>query len=148
MLLIFTVALAMTSCNRKAVYSHYEHTSIEGWDVSDSLRFDIPPVAMDGDYVESLGLRINSVYPFMGLTLIVEQVVYPSQTHYVDTLRASLMDHEGDRKGQGVCRFQYDFALRTVPLHANDSLHFCVRHNMRREMLTGVSDVGITLFRP
>lgn len=143
--LLLTVALALASCNRKAVYSHYEHTSLDGWDSSDSLTYDIAPIPTDGYYEESVGLRIGSDYPFMGLTLIIEQHIYPTGIHHIDTLHASLIDHDGTIQGQGISYFQYDFLLRQLRLNANDSLHLCIHHNMKREMLPGISDVGITI---
>ena len=143
---VLTVALALTSCNRKTIYSHYEHTPIAGWEANDSLTFDVKPITTEGIYDETVGLRISSAYPFMGLTLIVDQQL-PVGIHYIDTLHASLIDHDGTIQGLGISFFQYDFLLRSLPLNKDDSLHICIRHNMKREILPGISDVGITLTR-
>ena len=69
LLLFFTVALVTASCNRKTIYSHYEHTPLDGWEKNDTLVFSVPPVKHDGVYREMIGLRTSSAYPFMGLTL-------------------------------------------------------------------------------
>ncbi len=139
------VAWLLAGCSRKTVYSHYAHTPIVGWDRSDSLLFDVAPVSAGGTYDELVGLRISSSYPFMGLTLIVDQHVFPSSLHRIDTLHAHLIDQEGNIQGQGISFFQYQFLLRRLQLNAGDSLHVCIRHAMKRENLPCISDVGFTL---
>lgn len=145
--ILLTVALAFASCNRKAVYSHYEHTPIFGWEKNDHLFFQTSPFAVEGRYREVVGLRINSSYPFRGLTLIVEQHVEPSGLRRTDTLWCKLIDANGVVQGKGISYFQYNFHLCDIPLHKGDSLHVELRHNMKREMLPGISDVGISLER-
>ena len=39
--------------------------------------------------------------------------------------------------------YQYDFPLSTLRLKEGDSLALVVRHAMKREILPGISDVGI-----
>ena len=146
-LLILTVTLAIASCDRKAVYSHYVSTPIDGWDSSDELTFTISPIPADGAYEEHVGLRINRVYPFQGLTLIVKQQVFPAGETHTDTLEANLIDHEGNIRGQGINYFQYTIPLRKINLHAKDSMSVSIRHHMRRETLPGIGDIGFTLLR-
>lgn len=144
-LILFTVALALASCNRKAIYSHYEHTELDGWSATDSLVFDIAPLKADCTYSERIGLRANGEFPYQGIVLVVDQWVLPSGKHYVDTLKARLADEDGTFLGSGNNYFQYDFGLRELDLHQGDSLHFCIRHDMNGETLPGISDVGVTV---
>ena len=145
--LLVGVVLTLVGCNRKTIYSHYEHTPINGWEKVDRLSFSIPPIRDGGTFREDVGLRINGAYPFMGLTLIVEQQVFPSGTKYSDTLSCKLIDDDGNIRGEGVCFYQYQFHLCDLELAKGDSLHVSVRHNMKREILPGISDVGVTLRR-
>ena len=144
-ILLLTVALALAGCNRKTIYSHYEHTPINGWERVDDLSFTLSPVRMGGTFREEIGLRINGAYPFMGLTLIVEQQVFPSGITRSDTLSCKLIDNDGTILGEGISFYQYNFHVNTLRLHEGDSLHITVRHNMKREIMPGVSDVGIRL---
>ena len=48
-------------------------------------------------------------------------------------------------KGHGISTYQYNFHLTTLTLNEGDSLHIAVRHNMKREILPGISDIGIRL---
>lgn len=141
--MVLTVAAAVMSCNRKTVFYHYEHTPVAGWEKNDTLTFDIGPVPGAGGYREEIGLRINGSYPFTGLCLIVEQTIYPSGVSMSDTLNCRLIEADGTVKGRGVSFYQYKFHLTDVSLERGDSLHVCVRHNMKREILPGISDVGL-----
>lgn len=146
-LLILTVTLAMASCDRKAVYSHYVSTPINGWDASDELTFTVSPIPADGAYEEYAGLRINRAYPFQRLTLIIQQQVFPAGETHTDTLEVNLIDHKGNIIGQGINYFQYAIPFRKIDLHAEDSMSVSIRHHMRRETLPGIGDVGFTLLR-
>jgi gliding motility-associated lipoprotein GldH len=144
-LLLITVALALAGCNRKAIYSHYEHTELDGWSATDSLVFNLDPLKADCTYSERIGLRANGEFPYQGIVLVIDQRVLPSGKHYVDTLKARLADEDGTFLGSGNNYFQYDFSLRELDLQKGDSLHFCIRHAMNGETLPGISDVGVTV---
>ncbi|MBS5895753.1 MAG: gliding motility lipoprotein GldH [Prevotella buccae] len=142
--LLYILTLAV-SCNDKRVYDHFQHAPVAGWEKNDTLFFDIPKVAESGHYSADLGLRINATYPFMGLTLIVEQFSYPDRKRRVDTVNCKLMDSNGKMKGYGIGSFQYTFHITDLDLQQGDSLHIGVRHDMKREILPGISDIGIIL---
>lgn len=137
--------MIITSCNRNKIYDHYNHTPIAGWEKNDTLIFDIPPIIDAGVYQETIGLRINDAYPFMGLCLIVEQTIEPSHIVHIDTLNCRLIDHNGIALGQGISYYQYNFHLTNLHFNAKDSVHVSIRHNMKREILPGISDIGISL---
>lgn len=154
--LLLTVAAAMMSCNRKTVYDRYESTPVEGWERNDTLTFLIEPAENEKHkernitqtvYKEEVGLRINSTYPFMSLSLIVEQTALPSCVTRNDTLNCRLVSADGRVKGRGVNCYQYLFHLTDITLAQDDSLCIRIRHNMKRETLPGISDVGIRLTR-
>lgn len=138
-------ATALQSCNESKVYDKYDHTPLSGWEKNDTLRFDIPRLTADGMYESTLGLRITDNYPFMGLTLIVEQRLMPTDTIFTDTVKCELTDRNGKTRGKGVSYYQFRFPVTKMQLSKGDSLHIRVRHDMKREMLPGISDVGISL---
>ncbi len=144
-LIVATMALLCTACTGERVYDHYNHAPIAGWDKVDTLIFNVPPVPMGGRFGTDLGLRINKSFPFMSLTLIVEQTVYPSRKTYTDTLVCRLIGDDGSIKGQGISSYQYRYHVSELTLHKDDSLHITVRHNMMREILPGISDIGISI---
>lgn len=152
--------IVFVSCTGNMVYDHYEHTPVAGWDKVDVLSYDVPALQDSGRYSISLGLRINDVYPFQGLTLIVEQEVIPVSTvkgkngtrkiigkprTYTNTLNCELFDRKGTVKGQGISYYQYHFRVSELDLNKDDSLHITVRHGMKREIMPGIADVGISV---
>lgn len=133
------------SCKRNVVYHHYQHTSIVGWERNDTISYAVPRLKASGIYSINVGLRVTNDYPFTGLSLVVERKVYPSKDIRVDTLNCMIMDSKGNVEGKGVSYYQYDFPLSTLRLEKGDSLSLVVRHAMKREILPGISDVGIML---
>ena len=141
------MGIMFASCQKRIVYSHYESTPIRGWERNDTLSFYITPMQEAGHYEEVVGLRINGEYPFMGLNLVVKQTVLPSQETYTDTLECNLVDDTGHTIGKGVNHYQYLIPLNTLKLDRGDSLHVTIHHCMKREILPGISDVGLQLSR-
>lgn len=148
------------SCNDNKAYDHYEHTPIAGWDKVDELSFNVPALKDSGRYATNIGLRITNAFPYQSLTLIVEQTIVSTQHNasgnhktslihktYADTLTCTLFDNKGTIKGRGINIYQYLYRVSERNLHEGDSLHITVRHNMRREIMPGIADVGISISR-
>lgn len=149
---IIGVILLLASCTMKTVFSEYTHAQVEGWEKNDDVVFHVPGVKEAGEYQEDLGLRITSGYPFMRLTLVVTSRYYESGQHkpyaeQKDTLRCELLDQRGVTKGQGVGVYQYHLPVTARQLNEGDSLTVSVRHDMKREILPGVCDIGLQLSR-
>ena len=150
--LLYIIALAflcvlVTACNKKTVYYHYEHTSLAGWDKNDTLTFALGPVSAPGSFVEEIGLRVSGEYPFTRLNLIVEQKNQSKQLLRVDTLVCDLVNEKGNMEGQGVSQYQYLFRLSAMDLEEGEQLFVAVRHDMKRDILPGISDIGLRLVR-
>ncbi len=144
--IIATVALTLTGCSGGGYrYSHYETIDRQGWERTDTLHFSPQPVKHGGTYTEQVGLRTNSRYPFMQLTLIVSQEARPSGFRRTDTIKARLTDDDGLVTGEGINHYQYLFPLPPATLAAGDTLRVGIRHDMERSPLTGVLDVGFSL---
>ncbi len=137
--------LILTACGMRTVYYHYEHTELAGWEKLDTLVFNVPKAQETSDYGMSLGLRVTGQYPFQRLTLIVERTVYPSHKSVADTISCRLVTRDGRMLGHGVNAYQYTFPVADFSVQEGDSLHITVRHDMKREILPGISDVGIKL---
>ncbi len=145
MSLFFTVALTFVSCDRKTVYAHYEHTDTYGWEKNDTLKFGIPPLKHSGIYHEELGIRHNFSYPFKRLTVSIEQTIYPKGEKREYTANCNFIDEQGAKESSGIVLFQYNRPVANLELQEGDSLHICIIHNMKREILPGISDIGIML---
>ena len=143
--ILLTVALAIAGCDRKTIFHHYEHTPLAGWAKDDTLFFSVQYVPQATVVHRDIELRTDDSYPFRNLSLIVEQTTFPSQLIRRDTFDCQLMTPDGTVLGQGITLYQYRFHLPDVSLTEGDSLCLSIHHNMRREALPGIADVGIRM---
>ena len=145
--LFLTVGLLLCACSRQKIYSHFEHVSETGWEKIDTLDFFVPPVAESGTYHEDLEMRINNTFPFLSLTMEVSQIIFPDGRREKYSKDCELIDEDGTIKGAGISLFLYTFPLADIHLNRGDSLHIKVIHSMKREIMPGITDVGISLTR-
>lgn len=143
--MILTVALVMTSCNRKTIYHHYQHTPLSGWEKNDTLLFTVKPAKERAVVQRDVELRTSGDFPFCDLFIIVEQTTFPSNIMRRDTLDCKIFDSKGNILAGGISLYQYSFHLTDISVNEGDSLSFRVRHNMKRDILPGIADVGIRL---
>lgn len=141
------IDMGLSSCDTHTPYFHYNHTPVDGWEKNDTLIFDVPPLSVGGEYHTSLGLRVNGAFPFTRLYVIMEQDVIPGMRHKVDTVCFQITNNDGRYSGDGISYYQYTLPVDRDFLQANDSLHITVRHCMKRDILPGISDIGIRLDR-
>ena len=149
-LLTVVATLLSVSCNRKTVYDHYEHTPLTGWEKNDTLIYRMPVFQKSGTYSEELGLRISDTYPFTSICIIVDQTIIPKdRTMEVrtvsDTIMCSLFDSDARIKRRGVSIYHYDNHFNDISLEKGDSVEVRIRHNMKREILHGINDIGIRI---
>jgi gliding motility-associated lipoprotein GldH len=145
---IFILAIAgllMAACNRGVIYYHYEHVDEEGWERTDTIHFYIPAVKEAGSYRQKLLLRTDNSVPFQNLNVTIEQDIYPRDMKLSKSINCILIDKNGGVNGKGISCFQYAFDMDNVDLYEGDSLHICVTHNMKRETMPGVNDIGILI---
>lgn len=157
-ILLVVVAAVFTSCGRNTIYYKYAETPEAGWEKNDSLTFDVPPVVRPGDYDTFVGIRLDGKYPFKTLHLVVERSVYGKtgkdgnrwsfKFHDSQSVDCRMYNDNGTSAGRGIGYIQYE-TLVNMPcsLAPGDSIHYTVRHNMKRSILPGIADVGIKLTR-
>ena len=146
-LVLLLILGLLASCDNRKVYDEYCHAPIQGWEKNDYLSFSIPKLQEGGDYTLQLEMRTDNLFPFMSVVLIVDQKIMPAGKVHSDTIKCGITDERGNTLGKGVNIYQHSFAIGDRHLNKGDSLYITVRHDMKREMLPGVSDVGIALSR-
>lgn len=145
-IMIFTVAAIMiSSCDRKTIFHKYNHTDINGWEKTDTLNYNIDRINKSGNYKEEIGFRLNGTYPFTGLSVIVEQTILPTNSTTYDTLSCNFGRMQDKYDSNGVSYRQFKFHLKSINLNEGDSLILRIRHNMIKEILPGISDVGVKI---
>ena len=145
--MIFVTVAGLSSCDESLAYSHYEHTPLSGWEKNDTLFFNTHPVKHAGIYHIEVGLRTTGDYPFTGISVNIEQRIPLRQEKKDYQRQFILMESNGAIKGQGISFYQYIFPVADIELQQGDSVQFCIRHDMKREILPGIADVGVILTR-
>jgi len=144
-IMVIVVAMVTTACDNHTVYYHYEHTLADGWDRTDTLHYQITSLPADGDYEAEVGVRINRDYPFQNVGVIVDITSICTRQAWNDTLNCIVRDPDGDVEGQGISQYTALFPLKHLHLQQGDTLNVSIHHHMRREVLQGVTDVGVKL---
>ena len=147
-----TLAAGLAACTDGTVYDSYK--PLGEWERADTASFRIPPAGATGTYATDVNIRTNGNYPFMALTIIVDRTVMATDTALAaaattrsDTIDCRLADEKGSSTGSGLSNFQHTFRLPDTELRRGDSMVVSIRHNMMRETLPGIEDVGIKLTR-
>ena len=143
-------AVLLSACQTDVVFSHYEQMPTAGWEKSEAVSFGIPRSKDAGTFAQSLGLCINSDFPFQSITMVVEwqriaqgpSEILPAER---DTVCCRLYDANGHPTGSGINQYQYLFPLRDISINSGDSLTVSITHDMRRHIIHGIVNVGLTL---
>lgn len=145
---LVALAVALVSaCSMDTVYHRYSHTSVSGWEKNDTLKFYVPRLHQGGVFAQQLDVRINGAYPFTAATLIVKQRIVPGNQELTDTINCTFSKPDGTRLSRGISYYQYSYPIAKHDLREGDSLVVSVYHDMKRDMLPGISDVGIHISR-
>lgn len=141
------VMFAMTACDRKTIYHGYDHADAVGWEKTDTLLYNTGKIGESGTFSEEISLRLNGTYPFVNLCMIVEQNLLPANIITFDTLNCKLASRQVFFNTNGVSYRHYNFHLKDIELNEGDTLLLRIRHNMMREVLPGIADVGVKISR-
>lgn len=147
---LFILVLAMLllySCDSRKVYSRYEHVETSGWEKADTIWFEVPPVSKSGTYREELGLRSNGHFPYQELTIEIRQTIWPAGKQLSYHMSCPIFENNGRPNGAGISLYQNEFPFSDIQLNAGDSLRIAVIHQMRRDQMPGIADVGISLIQ-
>ena len=144
---VLALGVLLSGCRDARVYDRFEPVSDDGWGRNDTVRFAVPR-QKQGSYAVNLGLRFNHRYPYREVSLIVSYEWLPSRRTATDTVQLRLLNDKGQPTGRvGITSASVATRLRELSLHEGDSLYVTVHHNMRRDQLTGINDVGFQLVK-
>ncbi len=134
-----------SSCEKKTLFAEYEDVKSAVWESGDAKYFFPPAITEDGEYDISLLLRADRSFPFMNITVAVDETIFPSNENHTNLVCCPLFDKKGNATGKGINLFQYSCPIETRKLSRGDSLVIVVKHGMRREMLPGITNAGIKI---
>ncbi len=139
---------AFSSCQEKRTAAfQYAPVPVEGWETGDTLHFPIDTIREGGDYLLTVGVRTSASkpYPFRSIWLLICQHRHNPESFSRDTLECQLANERGDALGNGTSLYTSTQPWRTLQLPEGSSADITITHIMRRDILQGVTDVGIKL---
>lgn len=146
MLLMLATLFAACETDDTAYHKYYSIAN-EGWTNSDTLTFNVDTLRRYGDYTTYLCLRTRHDFPYRYMSVTVDQTVMPKTRRKHREATMEIVNKDGAQEGTGINHRIYEVPLFTEWLGPGDSLRIVVKHNMSRETMPGIIDVGIKLKR-
>ena len=129
----------LSSCSDDTVYFSYQTVDDEQWEKSDNLYFDIVPKRHSGKCSGFVVLRMNDKYPFRNLSLNVET------SGRGIPCRHKRVDFDVTRNYRGIRHNDFIMPLDTFSVSEGDTLHIRIAHDMKKQVLRGITNVGVKL---
>ncbi len=137
--------MSLVSCQENTLVHEYKHTSPEGWDRTDTITFEIPPVAESGTYEVSLGLRLCNNFSYQDVHVTSEFHLEEPSMKKKDTVCVITSDKDGKLLGYGIAYHQYEQPYTKIQLRKGQHGKIKVYHNMNKEVLPYLTDIGICI---
>lgn len=145
---IILLVFGLLACSERPFYEEYQHLEA-GWHQDSVLRFAVPIEDTLSSYSVMLRLRGNDQYPYANLYLF-RSIQSDRGLEYRDTANLTLADPYGKWLGEGIGELKtFSRAFRREPMRFNRSgvYTFEIQQAMRRELLPGLEDVGLSIYR-
>ena len=146
-LLFLAVVLLWVGCDKSTLMHSYQPLKDNCWDRTDTVRFTLPALTQDDNCSVLIGLRLTNNYPYEQLVMQVEQDLQHPTIHKLDTITYKLTESNGEFTEKGVNYFQYETQGLPLDLKKGQTGEIRIRHLMHREVLPGITDVGIHIIR-
>jgi gliding motility-associated lipoprotein GldH len=139
-------ACVFTSCSHSETPCHsYQEVPTEGWEQQHSLTFNIDTIRKTAYYRVIVNVRTTNAYPFQSLWLLVHQQYSRPQLSSKDTVVCVFTDQQGNPLRHGISLRQYSDSATSLLLRKGQYGTVTVSHIMRRNILSGISDVGVEI---
>ena len=146
-LLLVLLLILTTACNSKEAFSEFHSFPEATWERSERANFEVFIPDSRQRYDIFLEIRNNNDYPFRNLWLFVD-ITTPDGQQRRDTINAELADVYGKWYGKGVSLYSYSFPYElNIQYPDTGTFTYSVTQGMRRELLKGISDVGLTVLK-
>jgi len=141
-LLIF----GLQSCDQNRFFEQNIEINNEKWVAGTQEVFNIDIHDTTSLFNFYLNIRNTTEYPYANLYVFVE-TVFPDNEIAKDTIELQLADIRGKWLGSGSGKYKYNqFILRKAMRFVQTGTYeFRIEQGMRKDTLTGISDVGIRM---
>lgn len=139
------ITILLGSCTKATIYHSYLNIDKEGWGKHDTLVYQLTDDSIPDTYSISLGLRTNDAYKYTDLWVVVAQDLEKKGTFVRDTVKFPITDKNGIMLGNGYAAYQQEIPVLTAKKTLAGGNTIKVFHIMKREVITGIQDVGINV---
>ncbi len=148
-IILLAALLLCAACRPRTEFCNYQPVSTEGWESTDTLRFEFTPLTAGNAYLASLGLRFTDMMPYQDLWLVLERRIVQRRDTLArrDTLHLPLGSDSGHWQVQGNVLHETDIPVDTFSLSDEQPVTFLVYHIMSRQSLPGITEVGLKVER-
>jgi len=142
MLSIFT----LQSCDQNRYFEQDTEISHEKWAAGDQKTFSLDISDTTSLFNFYLNIRNTNDYPFANIYVFID-TKFPDAEVARDTIELQLADIHGKWLGTGSGKYRYNnFILRKgMRFVQTGTYEFRIEQGMRKDSLSGISDVGIRL---
>jgi len=142
----FIVVLFATACNTEVFHNQSVHLKNEKWKAADTLFYSFDSKDTLASYDFYFEIRNTTDYDMQNLYLFIT-AYYPGNTYSVDTAECILAAPDGSWYGKGMGKHKDNRFLfrKGVRFRKPGNYVIAVNQAMRKDMLKGISDVGILI---
>lgn len=141
------MSFLLIGCDRSTMMHTYQPLKDNCWDRTDTVAFKLSPLNIEDGCRMLIGLRVTNKFPYELLIMEVEQEYQHPIAQRLDTIYYRLTDQSGDFTEKGINYFQYETQQLPLDLKKGQTGEIRIRHLMHREVLSGITDVGIHIIR-
>ena len=137
--------MLFASCTGGTVLHSYKPLAKEGWERCDTVCFNVPKATENIGGTLTIGLRTIANIGIQDIVLAVEQTGDAKGVGRCDTVRYPLTDAEGYALTGGVNCHQYETQHLPFKLQKGNTAQVRIRHLMSKEVICGITEVGIRI---
>ena len=119
----------------------------DGWKISDTLVYDLPPAPESGLYTISVEMRTGQKFLYRGVYVAMERNMQSPCYQHCDTV-CFLMARDSihmDSRGSTIQTFQHP--VLNITLRKGQSGQIRLHHLMSREVLPDIREVGVRVVK-
>tara|TARA_B100000678_G_scaffold290808_1_gene304862 strand:- start:16 stop:531 length:516 start_codon:yes stop_codon:yes gene_type:complete len=143
------ILLGLYSCGEKPYYEAYVEIPEKGWRADSIITFNVDVKDTSSEFLIRLNLRNNSNYPYQNIFLFRE-IRSSRGLEFRDTVEYPIADAYGKWLGDGLGELKthkWPFSMKALHFKKSGKYTFRIQQAMREQVLPGVEDVGLTIFK-
>lgn len=144
--IILFFSAVLYSCGKSSFFEASKDIPKQSWHYADPAVFDVAVSDTVSKHHFFLTLRTTESYPYNNLYVFVD-MDFPDGKHSRDTIECILANPDGSWMGKESGSLVYNKILfkPSVVFPAPGNYHFALSHGMREDLLTEVTNVGLTI---